>query len=81
MFLVPRSFVQNHPGLVLGLWGFGLVLGIALIWIMLIDIQEVEDRIKEREREIWRDFARMLASSRGKGEKPREPENQEQPEA
>lgn len=78
MFLVPRSFVQSHPGLVLGLWGFGLVLGIALIWIMLVDIQEVEDRTKQRESEIWREFARTLAAM---GEKPREPENPEQPNA
>jgi len=44
---------------------------------MLADIQEVEDRVKDREREIWRDFARMVASA---GEK-RDPEKQEPPKA
>ena len=78
MFVIPSSFVARHPGVVLGLWTLGLVTGVALIWIMLVDIQEVEDRIKQRESEIWRDFARMLASG---GEKPREPENPEQPKA
>lgn len=66
---LPRSFTQTHAGLVLGLWSLGLVMAIALIWIMLADIQEVEDRIKAREHEIWRDFARMLASRGGAGER------------
>ena len=77
IFALPRSFAHSHPGVVLGLWSLGLVMAIALIWIMLADIQEVEDRVKDREREIWRDFARMVASA---GEK-RDPEKQEPPKA
>jgi hypothetical protein len=76
MFL-PRSFTQTHLSLSLGLWSLGLAMAIALIWIMLADIQEVEDRIKAREQEIWRDFARMLAARGGACERGDQPEKQE----
>lgn len=81
MFAFSQSFMVSHPGVVLGVWSLGLALGIALIWIMLADIQEVEDRLKAREREIWRDLARLLASRGGAGETPSPPENQDPPQA
>lgn len=62
LFVLPKSFLESHPVAGLALGVFCLASAVALILIMLADVQEVEDRLKEREGEVWRDFARSLTS-------------------
>ncbi len=67
LFLLPHDFMHAHPAVALAALIVCLAAAIALIWIMLADIQEVENRLSQREHEIWRDFARLVAAKHGHG--------------
>ncbi len=51
---------QSRPQLFLTYWSGCLLIAIALVWVMLTDLREVEDRFKARQREIWQDMARFV---------------------
>jgi hypothetical protein len=70
LFVLPHDFMHAHPALALAALTLCLAVAIALIWIMLADIQEVESRLSQREHEIWRDFARLVAAKHGRGRRP-----------
>jgi hypothetical protein len=57
----------GRPILWLAWWGGCLACGIALMFLALADAKEVEAVGGQRERELWRDFARTMIG-KGKGE-------------
>jgi hypothetical protein len=60
VFILRIVDAQSRPQLFLTYWSGCLLLAIALVWVMLMDLREVEDRFKARQREIWRDMARFV---------------------
>jgi hypothetical protein len=68
------KYAQAHPQVVLALWTLCLGLALALVFTMLADIQEVEDRLSQREHDIWREFARIVASKEKRSEDDQEDE-------
>jgi cytochrome c biogenesis protein CcdA len=60
VFVLRIVDAQSRPQLFLTYWSGCLLLAIALVWVMLMDLREVEDRFKARQREIWRDMARFV---------------------
>jgi hypothetical protein len=79
--LISPRYAIAHPALVLALWTVCLVSAVALIGIMLADIREVENRVRQRESEIWRDFAHMLAAHGDQAKAPEKPEKRDEPPA
>jgi Na+/melibiose symporter-like transporter len=74
LFVLGLRQAHQHPRFFLAYWSCCLAAAIALIWVMLADLQEVEDRFAQRQQEIWRDMARFVgdqtaAAKRAKAEK------------
>jgi drug/metabolite transporter (DMT)-like permease len=71
---------QGHPLLFLAWWIGCLALAVSLLFMAFADLRHVEQRRRQRENEIWREFARMLAErirrdrSRDKPDTPNEPD-------
>lgn len=61
LFAMSRHYMLHHPFVPLALWTTCLIAAVALIVIMYADVKEVEEGIRRRESELWRDFARALA--------------------
>ena len=61
LFLLKLADAGSRPQLFLAFWGGCLVGGFVLLFLMLADVREVEDRSLKRQHEIWRDFARFIA--------------------
>ena len=79
--LISPRYAAAHPALILALWTICFAVAVALIGTMLADIREVEDRIRQRESEIWRDFAHLLAGHVTKGTPGEEPDKRDDPPA
>jgi Na+/melibiose symporter-like transporter len=60
LFVLGLRNAHQHPQFFLAYWSCCLAAAIALIWVMLADLQEVEDRFAQRQQEIWRDMARFV---------------------
>jgi Na+/melibiose symporter-like transporter len=74
LFVLGLRQAHQHPRFFLAYWSCCLAAAIALIWVMLADLQEVEDRFAQRQQEIWREMARFVgdqtaAAKRAKAEK------------
>ncbi len=61
LFLLKLESAQGREALFLIYWCSCLGVAIALVWVMLADLQEVEDRFSQRQHEIWRDLAQFAA--------------------
>jgi len=61
VFVLKIVAAMEHPRLFLVYWSSCLLVAIALIWVMLADMQEVESRIAERRNEMWKEMARFVA--------------------
>jgi hypothetical protein len=60
----------DRPQLFLGYWLACILVAVALVWVMLADMQEVEDRFSSRQHQLWRDMARFIADNMtGEGRK------------
>jgi hypothetical protein len=60
LFLLKLETAQGREALFLIYWCSCLVVAIALVWVMLADLQEVEDRFSQRQHEIWHDMAKFV---------------------
>ncbi len=60
LFLLKLETAQGREVLFLIYWCSCLAVAIALVWVMLADLQEVEDRFSQRQHEIWRDMAQFV---------------------
>ena len=61
LFVLGLESARGHPSFFLAYWLSCLAAAIALVWVMLADLQEVEDRFTQRQNEIWRDMARFVS--------------------
>lgn len=61
LYLLGLRSVAGQPVLFFAWWTGCLVAAIGLIYFALADMRHVEQRQREREHELWREFARMLA--------------------
>ena len=55
-------------------------MAIALVWVMMADLQETRKRAAERQHEIWRDFARYIADNVSPGARERKSPGKDEPE-
>ena len=68
LFVLNLRRPAGHP-LLWAAWWFGCVLGgFVLMFLALADAKELESRQGERERQLWREFARVLASRKDRDE-------------
>ena len=65
LFVLDLSEVGGRPHLFLVFWSACLAIAGLIILVMLADMREVEDRYTQRRRDLWRDFARLIAKSDG----------------
>jgi Na+/melibiose symporter-like transporter len=79
LFVLGLRDASTNPQFFLAYWSMCLLAAIALMRVMLADLQEVEDRLTQRQHEMWRDMARFVgeqisgrkrADAGGKSEKP-----------
>jgi len=75
LYILRLRSPQGRPLLFLEWWTGCLVAAIALIYLALADLRHVDQRRRERENELWREFARTLA------DRIRRERGQEQPDA
>ena len=61
LFILRLTGAQARPQLFLTYWSSCLLVAVVLVWVMLSDLQEVEDRASKRRHEMWRDMARFVA--------------------
>lgn len=60
LFVLGLRDANTHPRFFIAYWSMCLVAAIALVRIMLADLQDVEDRFTQRQHEIWRDMAQFV---------------------
>lgn len=60
LFVLGLREGRENPRFFLAYWSGCLLAAIALMRVMLADLQEVEDRFTQRQHEIWRDMARFV---------------------
>jgi hypothetical protein len=61
LFVLRLESAVGRERLFLVYWSSCLAVAIALVWVMLADLQEVEDRFSQRQHEIWHEMARFVA--------------------
>ena len=61
LFILRLTGAQARPQLFITYWSSCLLVAVVLVWVMLSDLQEVEDRASKRRHEMWRDMARFVA--------------------
>lgn len=52
---------ESRPQFFLAYWSGCLLIAVVLVWVMLTDLREVEDKFNARRHEIWHDMARFVA--------------------
>ena len=62
LFVMRLTQADAHPALFMGYWTGCIVIAVVLVWAMMADVREVDDRLTERQHQIWRDMAELLAS-------------------
>lgn len=73
VFILRLLEAGERPEVFLTYWGACIVAAFGLIFIMLADVREVEERGLRREHEMWRDLARFLAGQIKRGRPPERP--------
>ncbi len=61
IFILRLTGAQDRAQLFVAYWSSCLLLAVLLVWVMLADLQEVEDRASQRQHDMWRDMARFVA--------------------
>lgn len=72
VFLLRLTHAEGDATLFLAFWGGCTVMAIALVWVMVADLQETRKRAAARQHEIWRDFARYIADNVSSGPRGRQ---------
>lgn len=69
LFVLGLRTPSGRPIMWLAWWGGCIACGIVLMFLALADAKEVEAVSGQRERELWRDFARtMIGKAEGQGD-------------
>jgi hypothetical protein len=63
LFKLKLYDAYERPQLFLGYWFGCIAMAVALVWVMLADMQEVEDRFSSRQHQMWREMARFVADN------------------
>ncbi len=61
LFVVRLTDARGNLTVFMGYWFGCMMIAAVLVWVMLADMREVEDRFTQRQHEIWRDMARFIA--------------------
>ena len=61
LFVVRLTQAEPRFALFMGYWSGCIVIAVVLVWAMMADVREVDDRLTERQHQIWRDMAQLLA--------------------
>ncbi len=61
LFVLQLRDAYARPQLFLAYWGGCIVLAAALAWVMVSDMQAVEDGFSQRQHQLWREMARFVA--------------------
>jgi hypothetical protein len=68
LFVLKLTDARVSYSLFMGFWAGCIMVAVALVWVMLADLREVEERFTERQHDIWRDMARFISErTQGKG--------------
>jgi len=70
VFILRLTAPQERPQLFLVYWTSCLLAAVVLVWIMLADLQEVENRYTERRQQIWRDMEEFVGHELAGKKKP-----------
>ena len=63
LFVFRLAEASERAQLFVVFWGGCVLTAVVLVFVMLADVREVEDRFTQRQHEIWREFARYIAGS------------------
>jgi len=69
VYLLGLGSARSRPVLFIAFWSGCVVVALALMFLAVADMREVESRETERRMELWREMARMIAGK----PKPEEP--------
>jgi hypothetical protein len=61
LFVLRLTNAGSRTGLFAAFWLSCMLVAGGLMWVMVQDMQEVEDRFSQRQHEIWRDMAQFVA--------------------
>jgi uncharacterized membrane protein len=61
LFVLHLRDAYARPQLFLAFWSSCVLAAVALVWVMLADMQEVEDRFTRRQHKLWEEMARFVA--------------------
>ena len=70
IFILRLTGAQDRPQLFIMYWSSCLLVAVVLVWVMLSDLQEVEDRANQRKHEMWRDMAQFVAGQMNPEDRP-----------
>ena len=70
IFILRLTGAQDRPQLFVAYWSSCLLLAVLLVWVMLADLQEVEDRASQRQHDMWRDMAKFVAGQTNPEDQP-----------
>ncbi len=76
LFILRLTSAEGRPQLFFVYWSSCLLVAVALVWVMLADLKEVEDRFSQRQQEMWRDMARFVADQMKAKESDPDPEGE-----
>ena len=71
LFILRLTGAQARPQLFVTYWSSCLLVAVVLVWVMLADLQEVEDRATKRKHEMWRDMAQFVAKQINPEDRPK----------
>ena|GEM_PF-1732097 len=61
LFVVRLTQAEARPALFMGYWSGCILIAVILVGAMMADVREVDERLTERQHQIWRDMAQLLA--------------------
>ena len=61
LFVLQLKDAYARPQLFLAFWSGCVLVAVALVWVMLADMQEVEDRFSRGQHKLWKEMARFVA--------------------
>ncbi|HUX02298.1 MAG TPA: hypothetical protein VMY35_15140 [Phycisphaerae bacterium] len=71
LFILRLTGAQARPQLFITYWSSCLLVAVVLVWVMLADLQEVEERASQRKHEMWRDMAQFVAGQIKSADQPK----------
>ncbi len=67
LFVVRLTQAEARPASFMAYWSGCILIAVILVWVMMADVREVDDRVTERQHRIWRDMAQLVAGRMKRG--------------